>query len=143
MKETVWHGPSGSEVIISAGSSRPPEWALNLIDRVLRRERPGDPRVDLRWTNSRNGRGARGWTYYNRTFSVIAGGDRETDEYVVLHEMAHVVAMGNGGHRHNDVWYDCLVRLAKAEGALRLVYRVHGRHHAMAPLRRAVARAKA
>lgn len=135
MRDTVWAGKSTS-VNIRSGSSKPPQWALNAIDRVCGRE--GRSWMELRWTNDRSGRGARGRTYNRSLISVTAGGRHDRDYHVVLHELAH--AVNRNGDRHGDGFYDALARIARDEGATRLVYREHKKSHAMAPLQRAVKR---
>jgi len=139
MKETRWDGP-GSTITLTSGSVMPPRWALLLIDRVLTRERPLSAWINLRWTNSR--RGGHGVCYGPRHIAVHPQpGDDDRTRYIVIHELAHAC----NGHRdrHGPGFYDALVRIAKAEGSLRLVQREHVKSHAKAPLTRAIARARA
>jgi hypothetical protein len=138
MQEKVWTGPHLVDITIRQGSSQPPRWALLLIDRVCAGR--GRFTMELRWTNSR--RGGRGLCFGPHFISVGANAkDDDVTRYIVIHELAH--AFNRKGDRHGDGFYDQLVRIARDEGCLRMVTRVHVMAHARAPLTRAVARAKA
>lgn len=119
MNETWWRGPKGTRVIISHGSSKPPRWALLLIDRVAAKSsRYGTPRtIGLRWTHGDGG----GYFYPGQeVVSVKAAGygfghERST----LVHELAHWLDPNPIGKSHGDTFWATAFAIARNEKCLR------------------------
>lgn len=112
MKAKTWHGPKGTAVFISEGSSQPPVWALHLIDRVA--SRAWRTSVGLRWT-----KGDGGGYYYPglQVLSIKAGGWGKAHERAVLvHELAHWLDPSPRGRAHRDSFYATMMLIGKREG---------------------------
>lgn len=116
MNQTTWTGPKGTTVTITRGSSKPPRWALLLIDRVVAAESVRR-RVGVKWMNC--GRGCpHGRAFpFSRKVVLYTSGDRQRDTGLILHELAHLF----GGVRHDHGFYVALVRIAAREGKVRTV----------------------
>lgn len=115
----------------------PPRWAKNLIDRYT-------PSTRLRWRRSRvkflsSGRAWRSGWEGSRIVITAAGDDSDEQKYVVLHEIAHVLAPAN--ERHGPRFWDTLYDLLTKEDHYRKT--LASGHASMASLRAAARRARA
>jgi hypothetical protein len=122
MEATLWQGPNGTQVRISRGSSKPPKWALLLIDRVA--HRAGRSAVGLRWTNGDGG----GYYYPNlRVISIKAGGHGFMwQRQVLVHELAHWLDPFPQGRRHGDTFWATSFLIAADEKCLRALTKEAG-----------------
>lgn len=116
MKATTWHGPNGTAVFISEGSSKPPRWALLLVDRVASKARRQS--VGLRWTHGDGG----GYYYPGLgVVSIKAGGHGFLwERQVLVHELAHWLDPHRGeGRKHGDTFWATAFLIAGSEKCLR------------------------
>lgn len=131
MKETSWVGPRGTHVVIVGGSTKPPRWALLLIDRVCAREqRTTTPYIRLGWVVCSRGC-AHGYGSPGR-IKIYSSGDRLADRSLLYHELSHAFNRRSVYRdRHGPGFYDALYRISKAEGWLMATTRWQGNRAAM------------